>query len=109
MLRIYPVILDWLETLRPIIAAIRKADPNLANQLQRSSVSVALNTAEGMSNNGRRKLASYRIALGEMRESMAAIEIATRLAYTKSIDDNAYDRQQRIYATLTNLAMPWKK
>ncbi len=109
MLRIYSVILDWHEALRPIIASIRKADPNLASQLDRSSTSVALNTAEGMSNNGGRKLRSYRIALGEMRESMAAIEIATRLTYTKPIDDNAYDLQQKIFATLTNLAMPWQK
>ncbi len=109
MLRIYPVILDWHQALRPTIESIRKSDQNLAYQLQRSSVSVALNTAEGMSNNGRRKLAAYRIALGEMRESMAAIDIATRLTYIKAIDDNAYDRQQKIFATLTNLAMPWQK
>ncbi len=108
MLRIYPVILDWLDALRPTIESIRKSDQNLAYQLQRSSVSVALNTAEGMSNNGRRKLAAYRIALGEMRESMAAIDIATRLKYIKALSDDANDRQQKIIATLVNLAVPWK-
>ncbi len=42
MLRIYPVILDWLSALTPIIASIRTVNPSLADQLQRSSASVAL-------------------------------------------------------------------
>ncbi len=109
MLRIYPVILDWLSALTPIIASIRTVDSNLADQLRRSSASVALNVAEGTGATGGRKRNSYRIALAEMRESMAAIEIATRLAYTEALDDDAEDRQQKIVATLIKLAVPWKK
>ncbi len=44
-----------------------------------------------------------------MRESMAAVEIATRLAYTEALDADAEDRQQKIVATLIKLAVPWKK
>ncbi len=108
MLRIYPVILDWLETLPPIIASIRQSNASLANQLQRSSMAVALNVSEGMAINGGRRLNAYRIALGEMRESLTAIDIATRLRYIKALSNDANDRQQKIIATLVNLAVPWK-
>ncbi len=108
MLRIYPVILDWIETLPPLITSIRQSNASLAKQLQRSSMAVALNLSEGMALNDGRRLNAYRIALGEMRESLTAIDIATRLRYIKAQSEEANDRQQKIIATLVNLAVPWK-
>ena len=106
MLRIYSVILDWVSSLPPSIRDISLADANLADQLRRSSTSVALNVAEGMGATGRVKINSYRIALREMRESMAAIEIASRLEYIPTLDHACNDRQDHIVATLVRLAKP---
>ena len=46
MLRIYPVTLDWLKALRPMIAQIARYDRELAKQLRCSSSSVVLNLGE---------------------------------------------------------------
>ena len=107
MLRIYDVVLDWIGSLPPVIAAIEARDRNLADQLRRSSTSVCLNLAEGMAAApGWSKRNAYGIALREMRESVAAIEIAIRLAYVRPLDEMVADRQDRIVGTLVRLAVP---
>ena len=106
MLRIYDVVLDWIGSLPPVIAAIEVRDRNLADQLRRSSTSVCLNLAEGMAATGRSKRNAYGIALREMRESVAAIEIAIRLAYVRPLEGALADRQDRIVGTLVRLAVP---
>ena len=106
MLRIYPVVLDWIASLPPAIASIESRDRNLADQLRRSSTSVGLNLAEGIAGTGRAKRNAYRIALREMRESAAAIDIATRLTYIRPFDHDDADRQSRIIGTLVRLALP---
>ena len=106
MLRIYPVILDWLASLSPVTGAIRRHDANLADHLRRSSTSVALNVAEGAGAVGGDKRRSYRIALREMREAVACLEIADRLRYVEAATAIEADRQERILATLVRLAQP---
>ena len=76
MLQIYPVILSFVEEVAPIIGRISRCDPDLARQLRRSSAAVALNTAEGMYARGRSRTHSYNVALREMRESYAALEVS---------------------------------
>ena len=104
MLRIYPVILDWIASLRPVIRSVASHDPDLASQLRRSATSVCLNTAEGMGATGRSKRQCYRVALREMREAMAALDIAGRLDYVSLPDAADIDRQSHIVATLVRLA-----
>ncbi len=106
MLRVYPVILDWLESLSPVIRSIDSRDRHLADQLRRSSTSVCLNVAEGMGATGNVKRNSYRIALREMRESIAAVDIAERLDYVGVRSARTADRQGRIVGTLVKLARP---
>ena len=105
-MRIYDVILDWLSSLAPLITAVANHDSNLADQLRRSSTSVCLNTAEGIGATGRAKLNCYRIALREMREAVAAVQIAERLGYTGQLEHHDADRQDRIIGTLVRLAKP---
>ena len=104
MLRLYPVILDWLESLSPLIRSIERYDKSLADQLRRSSRGVCLNVAEGMGACGKCKTNSYRIALREMRESTAALDIAMRLEMIVDCSFDQLDRQQRIIGTLVKLA-----
>ena len=104
MLRIYSDMLDWLEDLVELIARIEKHDPDLARQLRRASRSVVLNTAEGMDARGRNKSAKYTIALCEMRESYAALEVSVRLRYIPPLVAPLEDRSQKIIGTLYRLA-----
>ena len=106
MLRIQPVVIEWIRSLRPVVESVRRHDRHLADQLARSCVSVGLNLAEGAGACGGDKRRSYRIALREMRESTAAIEMACALGYAKPMNAGDDDRQERIVATLVRLAKP---
>ena len=81
MLNIYPIILDFVSEVSPLIGRIARSDPDLARQLRRASTAVALNTAESMYARGRSRQACYNVALCEMRESYAALEVSVRLGY----------------------------
>jgi hypothetical protein len=86
MLQIYPVVLDWLEELVPIVSQIARHDRDLARQLRRSSTSV--------------------IALREMRESYAALEVAQRVRYVKPLEPAFEEQCRKILGTLVRLVFP---
>src|SRR5439155_10597717 len=106
VLNIYPVTLDFVSDIAVLIPRIAHHDPDLARQLRRSSASVVLNVAEGMSALGRSKTAAYNVALREMRESHAALDVSLRLGYLPPLDAALEDRIQRILAKLYRLWFP---
>ena len=106
MLRIYPVILLFVEEVAPYVGRIARRDPDLARQLRRASAAVVLNTAEGMYARGRQRTASYNIALREMRESYAALEVSVRLRYIAPLPEAFEQRVAHILGTLVRLSFP---
>jgi four helix bundle protein len=78
MLQIYPVILDAVEAMQPLVRRIELRDKDLGRQLRRASCSIALNTAEGMYSRGANRQLRYHTALGSARETLACLEIAQR-------------------------------
>lgn len=76
MLNIHPVALEIIRDLQPTIGAVRKHDRNLADQLDRSATSVALDIAEGDAHRGAMRRSKHEIALGEAREVCACLDIA---------------------------------
>ncbi len=80
MLRIYDVVLDVLQRLKPLIEKIAQQDADLARQLRRCATNMLLNVAEG---SGGRAGTRYRDALGlrarASRVSMRRTEIRDRL------------------------------
>jgi four helix bundle protein len=86
MLRIYPVILEVLRQLRPVLRRLELRDKDLARQLRRCSVSVALNVAEGMYSRGGNRSARYHSALGSARETLACLEAAEACGYVAAAD-----------------------
>jgi four helix bundle protein len=78
MLRIYQVILQFLEELQPVVRRIELRDRDLGRQLRRALCSIALNVAEGMYSRGRNRQARYHTALGSARETLSCLEVAQR-------------------------------
>jgi four helix bundle protein len=101
---IYPVILETIALLRPVIGALERRDPSLADQLRRAAASMALNTSEGAYSRGRNKQLRYHSALGSAREAMSCVEVAVALGHTDRVSDAVALRMRRILGTLTRLA-----
>jgi four helix bundle protein len=102
MLRIYPVILEIIRALRPLLRAIERHDVDLAKQLKRASASMALNTAEGTGSWGGVRVQRYKTALGSTRESTSCLEVADAAGYV-TFDPKLRDKLEHVAATLTNL------
>ena len=103
MLRIYPVIIEVVAALKPVVGEIERRDGDLARQMRRAMCSVALNVAEGTGSGGKNRQARYHTALGSMQETIACTEVGCALGYVEEIDGALADRMQRIVATLVRL------
>jgi four helix bundle protein len=103
MLRIYPVILETLSSLRGVLKSIERHDADLARQMRRAASSVALNVSEGMYARGKNRTARYHTALGSMRETLACVEVAAAFGYVERVDENAKARANMIIGTLVKL------
>jgi four helix bundle protein len=106
MLRIYPVVLDWLKALRPLIEQIARHDRELAKQLRSSSSSVVLNLGEGMHSRGGHRTNAYGVALREMGESYSALQAAQIHGYIGVLEPAFEAQCRRILGTLVKLALP---
>ena len=103
MLRIYPVTLEVLRQLRPVVRRIELKDKDLARQLRRCSVSVTLNVAEGMHSRGGNRTARYHTALGSAQETLACLEAAEACGYVAAVDDALVQQLRRVVGTLVKL------
>ncbi len=103
MLHIYPVVLEVLASLRPLLARIERRDRDLGRQLRRASSSVALNLSEGMYSRGALRTARYHNALGSMRESRACLDVARAFGYVGEVDAELAAKVEQITGTLVRL------
>jgi four helix bundle protein len=101
---IYPVILETVAMLKPIIDTIERRDPDLANQAKRAAASMALNTSEGSYSRGRNKQLRYHSALGSAREALSCVEVAVAFGHLARVDEEVAANMRRILGTLTKLA-----
>ena len=108
MLRIYPIALQWLSAVRPLIAQVARYDGDLAKQLRRSSSSVILNLGEGMYSRGGHRTNAYGVALREMGESYSALQAAQVHGYVAALEPAFEAQCRRILGTLVKLALPAK-
>src|SRR5687767_5565057 len=100
MLRIYPVVLDWLKALRPLIDQIARYDRELAKQLRSSISSVVLNLGKGVHSRGGHRTNAYGVALREMGESYSALQAAQIHGYVRALQPAFEAQCRRILGTI---------
>jgi four helix bundle protein len=105
-LEIYPVILDLVRKLTPVVRAIRGRSPALAEQMERALTSVPLNVAEGAYSRGRNRSARYQTAAASAREVLACMETAEAMGFIAQPAEGTLDQLDRIIATLVRLMRP---
>jgi len=87
MLVAYEVSIEVVRQLRPLVARIRKHDNTQAKQLVDAMSAAVRNLAEGAVHKGGNKRAKFEIALGEVNEVRAALDLAIAWGYI--VDDSA--------------------
>jgi four helix bundle protein len=104
MLRIYPVLLELVRFVRPLVRELERRDPDLARQCKRALGSAPLNVAEGSYSGGRNRAARYHTALGSLREVLACFEVGAALGYLPNVDPALRRRFDHVLGTLVRLA-----
>jgi four helix bundle protein len=103
MLRIYATSLDIVRDTATLATRIARRDPDLARQMRRAAMSIALNIAEGSASQGGNRRARYFNALGSAVETRAAIDVAIAANLVSDCDPAHRARLDRVIATLTRL------
>lgn len=85
-----------------VVTSIQRRDRSLADQLRRAASSVALNLAEADGSDAGNRRARLRTALGSLKETRTAIEIAVVWGYTRR-DTNLDDALDHV------AAMTWRR
>jgi four helix bundle protein len=105
MLRIYSVMLEMVQAMRPVIASVAKRDASLADQMRRAVQSIVLNTAEGMGSCGGNRRVRYCSALGSAREALACVQCGVALGYVDPLEEEMARRFDRVIGTLVKLTV----
>src|SRR5262245_26026690 len=92
MLRIYPVLLDRVRALRPMVKELKRHDADLARQCRKALTSAPLNMAEGSYARGENRAVRYHTALGSLREVLACFEVAAALGYLPDVEQDLRQR-----------------
>jgi four helix bundle protein len=103
MLRIYPVLLELVRSVRPLVRELERRDPDLARQCRRALCSAPLNLAEGSYSRGQNRGARYHTALGSLREVLACFEVAAALGYVPVVEPEIRRRFDHVLGTLVRL------
>ena len=103
MLRIYPVLLNLVRELRPLLRELERRDADLARQCRKALTSAPLNVAEGSYSRGKNRAARYHTALGSLREVLACFEVAAALGYLPEVEPELRQSFNHVLGTLVRL------
>ena len=105
MLAAYPVTLQMITAIRPLVPAIAKHDRDLADQIRRAANSVLLNINEGRKNSGGNQTRFFTYAAGSNSEVRAALDAAIAWGWISDASE-AQALLDRIAAMLWRLTHP---
>jgi four helix bundle protein len=103
-LDVYRCALELYRTVGGIVAGFPRGEADLRSQMRRASRSVPFNIGEGVGKRGRARAAAYRIALGEAKELIVALDcVAIDELASKEEIVAAEELADRVAAMLTKL------
>jgi len=105
-LKIYPVVLELVRRLAPVIRALRGRSSVLADQMERALISVPLNVAEGAYSRGKNRQARFQSAAASARETLACLETAEAMGFLAPIEPELCALFDRVIGTLVRLIEP---
>jgi four helix bundle protein len=105
-LRIYPVVLELVRKLAPYLPVLRARSASLADQFERSLISIPLNLAEGTYSRGRNRQARYQTAAASAREALACLETAEAMGWLSPLEPDLGALFNRVIGTLVRLVEP---
>jgi four helix bundle protein len=104
-LKIYPIVLELVRKLAPLLPSLRARSSALGDQLERALISVPLNVAEGAYSRGKNRQARYQSALASAREALACFETAEAFGWVGPLEPEIAALFQRVIGTLVRLAV----
>src|SRR4051812_41445353 len=105
-LKIYPVVLELVRRLAPLVTQLRARSASLGDQMERALISIPLNVAEGAYSRGKNRQARYQSAAASAREVLACLETAEALGFAGALEPELDALFQRIIGTLVRLVEP---
>jgi four helix bundle protein len=105
-LKIYPVVLDLVRRLQPLLRVLRHSSSPLAQQMERALISVPLNIAEAAYSRGKNRQARFQSAAASARETLACLETAEAMGFIGPIDPELGALFHRVIGTLMRLIEP---
>jgi four helix bundle protein len=83
-LKIYPVVLELVRRLSPLVRVLRARSSVLADQMERALISMPLNVAEGAYSRGKNRQVRFQSAAGSARETLACLETAEAMGRARA-------------------------
>jgi four helix bundle protein len=83
-LEIYPVVLELVRRLSPLVRVLRARSSALADQMERALISIPLNVAEGAYSRGKNRQARFQSAAASARETLACLETAEAMGFHRA-------------------------
>jgi four helix bundle protein len=105
-LKIYPVVLELVRKLAPVVRSLKGLSPALADQMERALISIPLNVAEGAYSRGRNRQARFQTAAASARETLACLETAEALGFAGPVAPEVTALFNRVIGTLVRLIEP---
>ena len=105
-LKIYPVVLELVRRLAPVVRVLRARSSALADQMERALISVPLNVAEGAYGRGKNREARFQSAAASARETLACLETAEAMGFIGPVEPEVAALFNRVIGTLVRLIEP---
>jgi four helix bundle protein len=104
-MKIYSKVIAMVKSVCALSRKVQQHDPDLARQMRRACMSVALNMLEGWHARAGNRVARFGIAMSEARETVGCLDVSAAVGYLTDAEiAEDLDRLDHIVAVLWKLS-----